>query len=180
MNEIISFKNGIKPSLLLEESQPGFDEMLSFPHVSIHLLEGARQCLFFPDEREKMNWMQRTASLSHTTPAFHKELGLVLGYPPKAVDFFVRRIQCQKEGHLEELERLKAKRVGLHYAGISCNGNVDDLIENVYWLWDTYEVDDVLHVRWDTTFLPVPYREKNVLNTVCEQLTMPSVEALTS
>ncbi|MBA4495257.1 hypothetical protein ACFO25_00205 [Paenactinomyces guangxiensis] len=175
MNEIEAFLNGIKPTLLLAEQQKPFTTMLAYPNAEIHLIPNRRQCLFFPTEEKMREWQERTAGITHTTPEFHRELGLTLGYPPKAVDFYVRRVKCEQEGRLNELKRLKLKVVGMHYAGISCNGSGDDIIHNVRWLWDRYRLAEPLKVRIDTSFITVDYRDEKVLTGIAEETTVTLV-----
>lgn len=175
MDEIHSFLCGLKPTLLLAEQQKGFTSMLAYPNTEIHLIPNRHQCLFFHTEQDKQTWIDRTQNMEHTSPEFHRILGLTLGYPPKAVDFFVKREECKKQGKFNELQRLKSKVVGLHYAGISCNGNYEDLISNARWLWDTYKQEEQLKVRVDSSYVFVEYRNDKKLAEIMETFKETSV-----
>ncbi|SEM68603.1 hypothetical protein [Lihuaxuella thermophila] len=169
MYDVEAFLTGIKPSLLLSTAHPLFEKVLAYPSLEIDLIDDRPQYLFFHTEKERACFAKRVDPLSHRSPAFHRELGLVLGYPPKAVEFYVRKKECQDQCNWHDLQLLKAKIAGLHYAGIGCNSNVDDLWDNAHWLWNTYRQDEILNIRVDAKLLPVKYRDENDLMKVIQQ-----------
>jgi hypothetical protein len=170
MKELQAFQLGIKPTALFAEGQEQYKELLTYPHVPVNILSYRKQSLFFHTEKQKKEWINRTNRMDHTSLEFHKELGLVLGYPPLAVEFFIRRLKSKREGQNEEVDKMSKESIGLNYAGIVCNSCVDDLIENAKWLWDTYHQDLTLRVRFDTSYIPVEYRDTEGLRSLKKQL----------
>jgi hypothetical protein len=81
------------------------------------------------------------------TPERHHILGIALGYPPKAVDFYTRYYDWQ----LREREAAKywffTHKVGMKYHGIMFVGHIDDLEANARWLWDTYQIDEEIWIE---------------------------------
>lgn len=171
LEEVQLFMAGLKPAILLAEQQSDFQYVADYPSVPIHLLENRHQQLFFRTEKERDDWITHTQDVDHQSLVFHQKLGIVLGYPPKAVKHYVNRLKLQKENiNLDELSKVNSKSIGLHYAGIACNSNIDDLVDNVRWLWDTYQQDKMLNVRHDTSLIAIQYRDETELKNVYNQL----------
>lgn len=89
------------------------------------------------------------------SPEFHEILGNALGYPPKAVRFYGQAVRNRS---------LKKKKVGIHFASISCSSSIDDIVENAFWLWNTYSFEDEpLKIRIDTKMHEVSYKDREKL-----------------
>lgn len=168
MDYFMAFQLGYKPAIYdtvlsqrFVEVLPTLKEKYPYMNKGIGLREDTTTYMFFQNQKLKAGFEEQLDNVGHKSPEFHKILGLALGYPPKAVEFFAR-LQMKDE----EAKKLQPKRVGMHYMGIPCNGNVDDLVENCLWLWDTYtvpEVPDTLKVRIETTFYDVQYKDIDTL-----------------
>jgi hypothetical protein len=65
-------------------------------------------------------------------------LGLTLGFPPKAVEFYVTYYEWQLHDRSAAVAYYFSHKVGYRYAGVMCEGHIDDLIENAEWLWNRY------------------------------------------
>lgn len=132
------FVKGKKPALYDTLASKRFSKRLPtlnlrYPYIEdLNLIPDSKFYLFFQDEESKQSFLSETKGVAVPSPDFHRILGMALGYPPKAVDFFVK---CEQDRSMENL------KIGMHYQGISCSGNVYDLIENCNWLWEKYTFD---------------------------------------
>lgn len=179
MNEYQLFKMGFKSAI--------YDTILSslmrdylaelrkeYPYINkgIGLIPETTTYMFFQNEELKVSFEERVAGVKVDSYEFHRILGYALGYPPKAVDFFVR---CLQEPGLEHY------KVGMHYMGVSCNGSIDDLVENCHWLWDTYTIPDIrklLEVRIGYNFYSVDYKDVDRLREL-QELALSTVAVTT-
>lgn len=105
-----------------------------YPYIDkgIELREDTTFYMFFQNEELKQSFQNQLKEITVPSPDFHRILGLALGYPPKAVEFYV---QCERDPSLRKF------KVGMHYQGVPCNGSVYDLVENCNWLWEKYTFD---------------------------------------
>lgn len=176
MRDLDAFLLGYKPALLDTVLSEDFATMLpdlkrKYPYITegIGLRDDVTTYMFFQTEEQKKSFQQQLEKVAPKSPEFHKILGLALGYPPKAVEF-----HSKLWSENEEAKQLELRKVGMHYYGITCNGNVDDLIENCLWLWDTYNFPDgpkdTLEVRIHTNFYPVEYKDVDTLKKLQEQV----------
>lgn len=158
MNPVESFIRGIKPAL----HEPAMNQRLvkelprlikNYPYLTegIDLYDGTQFYLFFQNEEMKKKFLEDTKGIKPRSIPFHKALGLALGFPPKAVDFYCRCLQLEEEGKPEP------PRVGIHYCGLNFSSDPADLTENITWLWERYQYKDILHVRIDTEMIPVEF-----------------------
>ncbi|RAL22562.1 hypothetical protein [Thermoflavimicrobium daqui] len=116
-----------------------------------------------------------------TTQEFHRlqpwecqitVLGETLGYPPKAVSFYVNHwVNLQKDQDQERVN-YATHHVGLKYCGINCSSSIVDFTDNIKWFWDTYEqpiaiwvVVDMLKYDMGADFR-IPYRDGQELYNV--------------
>lgn len=155
IKEVDAFLLGIRPAVYYCVEDPQFqhsrDQLMTYPFVNknIDLYDGTDFFLFFQNEDLRQKFLGQSKGVKVRSNKFHQILGETLGYPPKAVDFYV---QCLDKKELEQL------KVGMHYMGIHCSGSAGDLVENTLWLWDTYSRSDVhslLEVRIDSSFYSV-------------------------
>jgi hypothetical protein len=162
-----AFLKGIKPALYRAYNRglaELFPKLQEYPHLKDH----TGRYLFFQTEEKKQEYVDRIQQIDLNSPEYHKMLGLLLGYPPKAVDFFVRK--CTDRS-------LSEVSIGLGYAGIRCVCDVRELIENTKWLWDTYQLDEELRLFIGEEFVYVPYQDMNELihvhASVLKQMAIP-------
>jgi hypothetical protein len=85
------------------------------------------------------------------SPESARVFGTVLGYPPKAIEFFV-----SQPGEKKEDEK---KKIGIRYCGVECAASLDDLVDDVSWLWEQYPYPDmdVLCVSYEREHVDFPY-----------------------
>lgn len=103
--------------------------------------------IFFQNESLKEQFLQQTEGLTTKSPKYHKVLGLTLGFPPKAVEFYTSYFEWQLQDRSKALTYYFTHKVGYRYAGIMCEGHIDDLFENAEWLWNTYDVENDMVIK---------------------------------
>lgn len=165
MNYIEMFLLGHKPAIYGTTLEKLLDHMVfylkqKYPYIKnngINLIDEAETYLFFQKEEQKQFFLNQFRQIQSKSPEFHYLLGKTLGYPPKAVQFYKQALLTKK---------LDQYRVGIYYLGISCSSNIDDLMENCAWLWDTYPFPVGMEIRVDTSFITVKYRDWHILRQI--------------
>ncbi|MBH8600896.1 hypothetical protein I8U21_05840 [Thermoactinomyces sp. CICC 23799] len=167
-----SFLAGIKPSCyecLSRVSPDLLKKLEKFPRYSVH----PGYDIFFRDEPAHDGFAKEVKNLSRDSEAFHRMLGLALGFPPRSVDFYVKRIS----GELNR-EQFYEQKVGLYHAGVWCAGHKRDIIENMNWLWKQYPYYDQSRVATyynnDRQVYPVEYGDDEALHHLAEKLNKAS------
>lgn len=172
VRDIDAFLKGYKPALLNSSDyyRPEEIEALNkYPCIENIALYGSQFNVYFQTEDMKRDFVQKVSGVATSSPVFCKELGRVLGFPPKATAFY---IECM------ENPSLAWKKIGMYYCGISCVGSIDDLVENVLWFWATYELPNheyrVVELSYgmnEPAFrYYIPYRDKESLYTAQEEI----------
>jgi hypothetical protein len=151
-----AFLKGIKPALYRADNQ-GLQELFPILKEYPHLKDHTGRFLFFQSKEKKQEYVDNLRQIDINSPEYHKMLGLLLGYPPKAVDFYVRK--CTDRS-------LAEVSIGLGYSGVRCVCDVRELIENTIWLWDTYQLDEELRLMVEGEFIYVSYRNMEELKNV--------------
>lgn len=85
------------------------------------------QILYFQDERVKEEFANMSNEIEVNSPDWHKAIGLILGYPPPAVDYFANLLVDPE---------LETKKAFFDHDGMSFIGNVDDRKVIAKWLHD--------------------------------------------
>ncbi|RAL22001.1 hypothetical protein [Thermoflavimicrobium daqui] len=151
-----SFIKGHKPAIYENSLCPLFskvlpDLLLKYPFINgdnIALNDEGETYLFFDNEELKESFENQLSDITKGSLEFHRLLGRTLGYPPKAVDFYI---------HKEVNSQLSQRSVGLYYMGVNCSSDVLDLDENCQWLWEHYPSHEQLQIRIDSSFYKVDY-----------------------
>lgn len=165
METIDAFLAGLKPAIY-EKKDPRYDR---YPHIILH----NDLCLYFQTENMKRQFINNTKNVSFPSLEFERILGLTLGFPPKAVEYYVAIHQEQrKNGDTSGLE------LGLHYCGVECLTSLHDLTDNVLWLWDQYSHPSILEIsvlRENESgkfveMLEVSYQDRNKLAKIQNEL----------
>ncbi|WP_124726275.1 hypothetical protein [Staphylospora marina] len=141
LSPLVAFLKGFKPALLEVPNGEFASDVVrllgnGYPYVSermIDLLGGRRFFLYFQNEAECIRF--RTAFAEEDKD---RGLGLALGFPPKAVDWFVRMQTAKRSGNLEQYRQMKDRKIGMGYCGCLFVCDVGDFLENARWLLDTY------------------------------------------
>lgn len=133
MLDIESFLKGYKPALLYDtDSDQELQQLNEFPFIYVRIYN-KDQHLYFRSEQLKQEFLKRTKDLEPDSPDYHKETGLALGFPPKAVDFFCTNL-------VDVDKTLDLPRIAIDYCGICCISSIDSLIEDVSYLWENVNV----------------------------------------
>ncbi|MBA4494135.1 hypothetical protein ACFO25_10695 [Paenactinomyces guangxiensis] len=150
LTPIEGFLRGLKPACLSKMT----DELSVYPYQPMS--DG--WYMFFRSHQQKKAFCDRLYQIK-TAEDLHRLKGEALGYPPKAIEYY-----CYKNS--------PQTRVSLHYFnGIDCVSHVEDIEENVFWLWNTYKYDQLLLVKIiqheEPQYLPpVPYKDMEQLQKV--------------
>jgi hypothetical protein len=112
----------------------------------------------------KSQFIEKTKDLQPRSKEFQRILGLTLGFPPKAVEYFLSLIGTT--GTYEN-------DLFLDYCGVVCLSNINDLAQNASWLWDRYPVGiDELKVSFsaqDVERISIPYGDFGKIKEVMER-----------
>lgn len=163
-----SFLAGIKPSCYenLSRLKPDVLEKLEkFPRFSLY----PGYDIFFRDEESRDSFAAAIENLPRDGADFNRILGETLGYPPLAVDFFAKKVS----GEISR-EEFTARKVSVHHAGVSCIGDVRDIVDNIRWLWSRYPCDGISRVQTyyddDLQVYAIPYGDHAQLHNIAEKL----------
>lgn len=141
-----SFLLGVKPAcfeMVTRLKREVLKELKKYPHH----YKNENGAIFFRNEAMKRNFLLDTEGLSTTDPVYHKILGLTLGFPPKAVDFYANYYGWQLKDREEAKRYFFTHKVGFRYMGIMCEGHIDDIKENAAWLWERYPSDKPMVIK---------------------------------
>jgi hypothetical protein len=163
-----SFLAGIKPSCYENLTRVPPDvlrKLEKFPRFSVF----PGYDMFFRDRQLRDKFVKAVEAIPRKSPDFHRVLGLALGYPPKAVEFYVKRVS----GELSR-EEFYEQRVGFYHAGIWCTGHKRDIVVNMRWLWERYPYNDrsriTTYYNNDRQLHPVQYGDYETLHNIAEAL----------
>ncbi|SHF33925.1 hypothetical protein SAMN05444392_11612 [Seinonella peptonophila] len=150
---------GEKPALIEYSKSNAFLSnkhlLMHYPHILTN-----DYYIFFQTIEQKNEFIPKLRKVKFDSPEFRKLVGLEIGYPPKAVDFYVKYSELEKQEGSYEINQLESHRVSIRYAGIRCVCHLDDLIECFEWLWEKYpSLDDTPKVLVGTTFYPIHGRQ---------------------
>lgn len=160
------FMCGIKQVINCSPADSKFDLLLkNYPYIDKELFPPlGGDCLFFQDEelKEKIyrEYLEPNKHLKKFSPEFNQIMGTILGYPPKAVEYFSNREN-----------RDNTKHIGLYFCGVQCASSLDHLVEDVQWLWETYPYPDrdVLSVRYQNEYMEFPFGDIQYVKDVQER-----------
>lgn len=165
LTDIESFLKGYKPALLLN---PRSNEDLSFldkfPSTQV-LIYGMDQLLFFQDAQSKRTFQESIQGLTPDSPSYHKKVGLALGFPPKAVDFFVSTLKDKS---------LDSQKIGLSYCGFYFVSSISTLIDDVLYLWENVKVSDgckeTTDIDYNDVHFSIDFNDYEKLNHAYKEL----------
>jgi hypothetical protein len=134
--EYEAFLDGYKPAILIGEDSKNIQELEAYPSILIDRNRDYMSHLFFQTETAKQTYMNAILDIELDSYEDHYLLGMTLGLPEKSVDYFAR-VQQKKLG--TRAQELQESGVGIIWAGFSFSANVEDLIAEVKWMWQTYQ-----------------------------------------
>lgn len=167
-----SFLKGYKPAFLeipdREWTTKHLDFLLThYPYVDekrYDILEGDQYYLFFQDELIQALFQKQMQQIS-TKEDLDRVLGNILGFPPKAVDFYARMMKEKRNGNENAYQQMKKRKIGMIYCGCSFASDVRDLKVNVKWLLEKYPYEEAkeegIFVRVDGERLKVPFKHED-------------------
>jgi len=146
MKTVDAFLKGYKPAFLevpdTEFTTEKLDLLLSnYPYVdekAYDLLSGKKFYLFFQDEGVHARFQAEMERTTFTEVENDYVLGIILGFPPKAVDFYVRMQTENRNGNVEAYQQMKSRKIGMIYCGCCFSLDVNDFQENALWLLEKY------------------------------------------
>jgi len=122
----------------------------NYPYLSskthpISFSDSTIMYLFFQNEDSKRSFLTELEGITTAhSEAFERILGTVLGFPPKAVSYYIYLEQLEKQGESYYIEADK-KSICVSFCGMRFKTSTDYLVDDVMWLWDTYpNVEDVI------------------------------------
>lgn len=133
--------------------------------------------MYFQDEMKRTTFLEAIRGLEVNSPEYHEQIGIALGYPPKAARFYSLFIQDE--------ERFRCKKVGIQFNGCGCIGHVEDIEDNVRWLWERYP-ESWYHKRdleiaytpkkgVPSTWYNIPYQDLQKLSFVAKEIKASAV-----
>lgn len=150
MKTVDAFLKGYKPAFLEVPNNEFTTEKLGLllsnhPYVdekAYDLLNGREFYLFFQDEAVHARFQAEIERTTFTKGEIDRVLGTILGFPPKAVDFYVRMLTEKRNGNVEAYQRMKNRKTGMIYCGCCFGSDVNDFVENALWLLDKYPYEE--------------------------------------
>ncbi|RAL25705.1 hypothetical protein [Thermoflavimicrobium daqui] len=157
ISEEEAFLMGIKPALLTTERNERFNELLNYPSFTdfspvrfdyerkMHF----KGWMFFQTNQQRLEVLKQIKEqgiISIKSLEARRLMGLILGYPPKAVDSFIRRLKLKKE-NLEEHKEKESRVAIMEYCGCGFVCYIEDILECSKWLWQRYpypELDQLM------------------------------------
>jgi hypothetical protein len=126
LNEFELFLKGYKPALIYNPNAniiaPGIETIhAKFPHLTIH-----QEYMYFQNRKLRSAFKKAIKGLEFGSIEFQRVLGLALGFPPVAVEYFLAMIQNPE---------LEEKRAYVNHHGLTFICNIDDIEEVATWLY---------------------------------------------
>jgi len=165
---------GFKPALLVLSDDKAALLCKGYPYITEKEFPALslKSYLFFQDETLKEEFLKKyqPQSIERYGVEYHTCLGETLGLPPLAIQFFLRENELYKKiGDREqdsdqlfkEYMNLRRNEAFLNYCGVRCGVNIEELEENVKWLWKQYgDVKmDMVSVEYKNTEFFIPYED---------------------
>lgn len=138
MTDLKAFLEGYKPAFLYNHhmKKPWFYEdeevlaLKAYPKVEgIDLHRMKDMTLYLQDTAKKEDFLHHITGLEKDSLSYHRQVGIALGYPPIAADFYARSLKDSS---------LDCEKVGFYFYGIGFVGGIHDIEECTEWLWNTY------------------------------------------
>ncbi|MGX9706628.1 hypothetical protein [Laceyella tengchongensis] len=150
MRTVDAFLKGYKPAFLEIPHTKFTTEKLDlllvkYPYVdekAYDLLNGNAFYLFFQNQSVYARFQTEIEHIAFTKGEIDRLLGDILGFPPKAIDFYVRMMTEKRNGNIDAFQRMKNRKIGMIYCGCSFGSDVNDFVENALWLLEKYPYEE--------------------------------------
>jgi hypothetical protein len=167
LSSVDSFLQGIKPSCYENRTKLDavkLDELSVYPYYE----DNEEFTLYFRDEALKRFFMNSIHGLNRTSAKYIKAFGDVLGFPPKATEFFADYQAKRQADVTTAFTYFQNVRVNMLYCGVQFMGHVEDVGENTLWMWERYRHDSPMRFKLiqadnDPLQINVNYRDYDVL-----------------
>ncbi|MBA4493378.1 hypothetical protein ACFO25_13060 [Paenactinomyces guangxiensis] len=138
MNSWQSFLKGFKPACY-ENLNFLTSETLAKLHMypSVDAETGFK--VFFQTDDQKKQFLWKIQQNAPGSIRYERVLGEILGFPPKAVEYYTDHLERQEKDPEKETVRFRQEKVGISYCGVSFSSHISTLYENVIWLWERYK-----------------------------------------
>lgn len=168
MRTVDAFLKGYKPAFLEIPNTKWTTKHLDFllenyPYVSerdYDLLFGRQFYLFFQNELIQALFQAEIKRSTFSKEEVDRILGTILGFPPKAIEYYVRMMEEERRGNLEVYQQMKNRKIAIIYCGCSFSSDIKDFEINALWLLDKYPYEeakkDGMYIRLNGERLPVP------------------------
>jgi hypothetical protein len=197
LTDVIGFLLGHKPALFVLEKEKAAYLCKDYPFVSSNEFPAipAGSLIFFQTKKQREDCIAKYQMQLITTygEEYHRCLGEMLGLPPLAINYFLRRNELDKkikdaktdaDELVQEWIKLNKNRALLDYCGVRFSLNIAELHEVVTWMWDTYgDVKlDIVEVEYQRQPFHLPYGDRmkvqQVQNTLLAMAKLRSFDDL--
>jgi hypothetical protein len=167
LSSVDSFLQGIKPSCYENRTKLDavkLDELSVYPYYD----DNEEFRLYFRDEALKQRFMTAIKGLDRNNSQYIKVFGDVLGYPPKATEFFADYQTKRQVDVTTASIYFQNVRVNMLYCGVQFMGHVEDVGENALWMWERYRHNSPMRFKLmqaddDPLQITVNYRDYDAL-----------------
>lgn len=129
MTDLQAFFAGYKPAYLTDTDDPALNQLkLLYPSFVLK----NETIMFFQNARDRYIFAAKMKDVAIPSPEYYRNVGLALGYPPVAVEFFIEFMENR-----EELEPISA---AFDYAGRFFGGRFSDALPIAEWLWQNVPI----------------------------------------
>jgi hypothetical protein len=167
LSSLDSFLKGIKPSCYENRTKLDavkLDKLSVYPYYDCN----EEFTLYFQNEALKRRFLVNTNGKNRKNPDYIRIFGNILGYPPKATEFFAD-YQAKRKVDVEAASAyFQSVRVNMLYCGVQFMSHVKDVEENAFWLWERYRHNSPMRFKLlqsvgDPTQIVIPFRDYDEL-----------------
>jgi len=136
-----AFMMGYKPACTCQKGNPRlkpyFDRLVAGEYPCF-LMNHLNTYMFFHTEEQKLWFLRKIEGLRYNSPEYIRILGIELGFPKKSVEYFAHLWEQEEKG--VPFKVLHRDAVGVNCSGFVFKTHIDYLVEEVSWIWNTYNL----------------------------------------
>ncbi|MBA4603525.1 hypothetical protein [Thermoactinomyces mirandus] len=144
-----AFLMGIKPALC-RQMIPQLEELMPQLEKYPYMIDEDGTYLFFQNQELMNNYLARLSNIEWGSSEYHRLLGLTLGYPPSAVEFFLDKLTDHS---------LYQYSVNVGYAGYRFVAHVSDLHHIIDDMWNQHKVEEKTRLGVGSELYYIGYRD---------------------